>query len=98
MAEVRSRRWTADVEYVALGTIGERELRGVVERRELRVGSLRIGRVRPRSVHVLGPSDGGRPVAVDPPPDPFLRALRWTLVVIAGAAAVRMLARGRHTR
>ncbi|MGE0135310.1 MAG: hypothetical protein AB7L91_04785 [Dehalococcoidia bacterium] len=98
MSDRRPRPLTTDREHVALGRIGEREFRGVVERRELRLGPLRVGRVRPQSVDVFQPGQGHRPVRIDAPSDPYLRALRWTLVMVVGAVAVRVLARRRHTR
>lgn len=98
MAEERTRRITTEVEYAPLGRVGDRELRGVVERRELHLGPLTVGRTRPRALDVYEPGRGHRTVAIEVPPDPYLRALRWTLVLLAGAWLVGALARRRHTR
>ncbi len=98
MAEERARGLTTEIEYTPLGRVGERELRGVVERREFRLGPLTVGRVRPRVVDIYEPDLGQRSVHIDAPPDPYLRALRWTCLLLAGAWIAGRLARRRHTR
>ena len=98
MAEEGTRWRTTEVEYAPLGRVGEREFHGVVERREFRLGPLTVGRIRPRAVEVYEPDLGRRSVHVEAPPDPYLRALRWTLLLLVGAWLAGRLARRRHTR
>ncbi|MBX7111767.1 MAG: hypothetical protein K1X87_07955 [Dehalococcoidia bacterium] len=78
----RDRHRPGNVEDTPLGRVGDRELRGVVERREIRLGPVVFGRVRPRAVDVYEPGLGRRTVQVDAPVDPYLRALRWVLVMV----------------
>jgi hypothetical protein len=82
---------TTDVEYVALGTFGDRALRARVEHRRLRLrvgpiagravgGSLTLGRLRPVAVEVDAP--GARYEVVIPAvEDPRVRAARRALLL-----------------
>jgi len=98
MPERGVRRVATEVEYTSLGRAGERELRGIVERRELRLGPLRVGRARVRAVDVYEPGLGHRSVAVPTPADPYVRVLRWTLILLATTWLAGALARRRHTQ
>ena len=93
-----SRPLSTHVEYTELGQVGERSLRGVVERRELHLGPFVIGRTRPRAVDVFEPGLGHRSIRIEAPPGPFLRAGLWVVMVAAGGWLVTMLAGRGHTR
>ncbi len=90
-------------EYVDLGTFRDRQLRGRVRRRTLRLAvgrghhlSAELGQVRPVAIEVIS---GGVPydISVPAPTHPWLRlAGRLTLVWLTATAVLRLTRRARR--